>query len=87
MTLGEESAQNEKKHTKRGLYDFGDFHGGFGHSYGSSFGHFEHDPVKTITLTKKVPYPVPHPVPYPVVKHVPVPYKVGNLKSVVALSH
>lgn len=73
-------AEEDKKHTKRGL-ELGGFDGGFGgHDFGGhDFGGHE---VKTITITKNVPVPVPHPVPVPVIKHVPVPYKV-HINSII----
>lgn len=67
-----ETSDSDKKVTKRGLYDLGNF----GHGYGSNFG-YGHDDIKTITLTKTVPYLVPHPVTIPIVKHIPVPYHVS----------
>ncbi|XP_072384566.1 uncharacterized protein [Diabrotica undecimpunctata] len=64
-------AEVEKKHQKRGLYDFGSFD----HSYAGDFGHSD-EHIKTLTITKKVPYPVPQPYAVPVTKHVPFPVKV-----------
>lgn len=69
---------DSKNHKKRGV-SLGSFETGFD-DHGLELGGHElishDDHVKTVTITKKVPYPVPHPVPYPVIKHVPVPYKV-----------
>ncbi|PSN57978.1 hypothetical protein C0J52_00225 [Blattella germanica] len=76
---------------KRGLFGLGyGYSHGFDHSldfgYGEAFDHFNyglghdlhhHEPVKTITITKKVPYAVPQPYPVEVIKKVPVPVKVA----------
>ncbi|KAL3265451.1 hypothetical protein HHI36_009655 [Cryptolaemus montrouzieri] len=79
-TKAAEPASDDKNQKKRGLelgsyHDFGGDFGGHGLDLGGhDFG--GHHEIKTVTIEKKVPYPVPHPVPYTVYKKVPVPYKV-----------
>ena len=95
-------AEASKKQDKRGIYDFGGHDFGshsyssqdFGHHGGSQYHHHEephhhHHEEKTLTIIKKVPYPVPHvkEVHVPHVKEVHVPYHVKVPKPYPVVKH
>lgn len=74
---GEESkaeALTEKKQEKRGIHEYGNWHG---------------TEEKTLTIVKKIPVPVPHvkTVHVPHVKEVHVPVKVGVPKPYPVIKH